>query len=100
MFARGRRSPRSALVPPLSLTPPCSWLAASVVCSPLSACRLGVSLFSQIAATWDGTSANPSKRELALYVDGVLEQSGTEDDDDDSVSSYSYSYGMSDAMLI
>ena len=40
---------------------------------------------SQIAATWDGTSANPSKRELALYVDGVLEQSGTEDDDDAGV---------------
>ena len=40
---------------------------------------------SQIAATWDGTSANPSKRELALFVDGVLEQSGTEDDDDAGV---------------
>jgi hypothetical protein len=34
-----------------------------------------------ISATWDGTSPEPTERELSLYVDGVLEQSGGEDDD-------------------
>lgn len=34
-----------------------------------------------VAATWDGTSANPAERELALYVDGVLEPSGGDEDD-------------------
>ena len=35
-----------------------------------------------IAATWDGRKIlEPTDRELALYVDGVIEQSGGEDDD-------------------
>ena len=38
-----------------------------------------------IAATWDGTSAWPSKRELALYVDGQLEPAGGDDDGTTSV---------------
>ena len=38
-----------------------------------------------VAATWDGTSNEVSERELSLLVDGVLEQSGGEDDDSTDV---------------
>ena len=34
-----------------------------------------------IAATWDGTSTDKAKRQLALYVDAQLEQAGGENDD-------------------
>lgn len=34
-----------------------------------------------VAATWDGTQLDPLDRKLALYVDGVLEAAGGEEDD-------------------
>lgn len=34
-----------------------------------------------VAATWDGTKQHPADRALALYVDGILEAAGGEDDD-------------------
>ena len=34
-----------------------------------------------VAATWDGTKEHSADRALALYVDGILEAAGGEDDD-------------------
>jgi hypothetical protein len=34
-----------------------------------------------VAATWDGTKPQPEQRELALYVDGELQPSGSDEDD-------------------
>ena len=42
-------------------------------------------LWHHVAATWDGTKPEASKRELALYVDGTLESAGGEDDDSTDV---------------
>ena len=47
-----------------------------------------------IAATWDGTSAEPMERELSLYVDGLLEEAGGEDDDATGVPKTPEAYGL------
>jgi len=51
-------------------------------------------LWHHVAATWDGTSLEPTENQLALYVDGMLESAGGEDDDATDVPKTPEAFGV------